>query len=201
MCSYCLTCLFSPSWISSGCICSVVPKPDLEPKQPEIPANLAIKTPVPLVQKGTPEVICNGCEMCQFSVSAEILILLKLIFMTLQKVMLKYLSCVPFLFPRGLWKETQTLICVSRVHGHGVGEQVLGEWADSILIFLNSLLGFESIPWVSLNWRLSRGNTVLSSQRPLHYCLQSAFNRCCEGRNESGSSAVRILFLEIGSKV
>lgn len=201
MCSYCLTCSFSPSWVSSGCICSMVPKPDLEPKHPEIPANLAIKTPVPLVQKGSPEGICNGCEMCQSSVSAEILILLKLIFMTLQKVMLKYLSCVPFLFPRGLWKETQTLMCVSHVHGHGVGEQVLSEWADSILIFLNSLLGFESIPWVSLNWRLSRGDTVLSSQRPLDYCLQSAFNRCCEGRNQSGSSAVRILFLEIGSKV
>ena len=87
-------------------------------------------------------------------------------------------------------------MCVSHVHGHDVGGQVLSEWADSILIFLNRLLGFESIPWVSLNWRLSREDTVLSSQRPLDYCLQSAFNRCCEGRNQSGSSAVRILLRE-----
>lgn len=115
--------------------------------------------------------------------------------MTLQKVMLKYLNR-SFLFPRRLWEGNMTLKCVPRVHGHDVGEQVLSEWADSILIFLNSLLGFESIPWVSLNWRLSRGDTVLSSQRPLDYCLQSGFNRCCEGKIKVGLQRVRILFLK-----
>ena len=105
-------CSWSLSGFQIGCICSVAPKTDLEPKNQEIPAHLAVRTPASSVQEGTPEETLNWCEMCQSSVSKETLILLKLISATLQKVMLKYLICVTFLFPRGLWEGNKDPYCV-----------------------------------------------------------------------------------------
>lgn len=107
-CSCCLPLLIVSLWVSDGCICSVAPKADLEPQNQEIPAHLAVRTPASSVQEETH----NWCEMRQSSVSKETLILLKLISVTLQKVMLKYLICVTFLFPRGLWEGNKDPHCV-----------------------------------------------------------------------------------------
>ena len=52
------------------------------------------------------------------------------------------------------------------------------------------LLGFASIPRVPWTRRpKEEEHSVLTSQRPLDYCPQAAFNRRYKGRSQSRSSA------------